>query len=414
MADDTGLALDPSWEDTLKSYTASLPGDVAKERSAASALEKSSADSIEELKASRAKQNSILDKMMKDKPPELDTSDLPQPPKPPKFQGDDPLKNFGSAASVIGMFGGLLTRNPFVTSMQAATGAINSARNKNFQDYDANYKSWKANSDHVSKLMEWRLAGYKAAMDKYKDNEDELQAQLTAIASSTKDVAMIQALQSGVAQNYHSVVADEINALQKYDTAKKGVVELNEQHRHNAETETEAKRRSDIIAGKVAATGQAKQQAIADNYDLAIGQVDQLLDKVQKSQTSGDTVTGLGGMLNRGKETVTSTFGTGETPASDFSSQLATLKLQLPKLLTGSSKSAKDERAQIDTILRGVEPGDTGPKTVNALSQVKGLLQARRDAVKSGKETSEDSEVPSATNAAGDKLYFIDGEWQTP
>ena len=411
--DQTGLSLDPNWEKTLRDYTASLPGDVAKERAAASDLEKTAKEGIETIRSDRKRQSDIIDKMMKNKPPELDTSAIKQPGEPPKFKSDNPLESFGSAASVIGMFGGLLTRSPFITSMNAAAGAINSARQKNFEDYDANYKSWKANSDHVSKLMSWRVEGYKAAMEQYKGQEDSLQAQLTAIASATKDVPMIQALQSGVAQNYHSVVADEISALQKYDTSKKGVAELDERIRHDKKLEEEASRRTDVIAGKQAQVGAAKQQAIADNYDLAIGQVDQLLDKAQKAQKGGDSVTGLGGMVNRGVETVTSTFGASETPASDFSSQISTLKLQLPKLLTGASKSAKDERMQIDTILRGISPGDTGPKTINALNQLKQLLQARRDLVKLGKESVDTGEeAPSATNAQGQKIYFIDGEWQ--
>lgn len=411
MPDDTGLT-NSSIDDIIKNYAASLPGDMAKERASASEYEKTAKEGIETIKSNRVKETSILSTMLKNKPPELDTSDIEQPKAPPKFKGDDPWQTFGSAASFVGMLGGLLTRTPFITSMNAATGAINSARQKNFEDYEANLKSWKANSDHVSKLMDWRINGYKAAMEKYKGQEDALQAQLTAIASATQDVTMIQALESGVSKNYRDVVSDEINALEKYNTSKRSLESQHETERHNRATEDEATRRTNILAGK----GQAKQSAIADNYDLAIGQVDQLLDKVQKSQKEGSSVTGLGGILNRGMETVTSTFGAGETPASDFASQIATLKLQLPKLLTGASKSAKDERDKIDTILRGVSPGDTGPKTVNALNQIKQLLQARRDMVKSGKEPVEDAgaEAPSATNAEGKTIYFIDGAWQEP
>ena len=114
------------------------------------------------------------------------------------------------------------------------------------------------------------------------------------------------------------------------------------------------------------------------NYSEASDQIGALIDMVDKGGGLG--VTGVRGLAERGAETVATMTPAGAsmaTPASDFKSKLDTLKLQLPKLLTGTSKSAADERRQVDEILRGTSPGDTGAKTRNALVQVKEIFDKR-------------------------------------
>ena len=58
--------------------------------------------------------------------------------------------------------------------------------------------------------------------------------------------------------------------------------------------------------------------------------------------------------------------------------ELRAIKIQLPKLLTGSSKSAQDERAKVEKILGGDTFGSTVPITRQQLQDVLKIIQQRK------------------------------------
>ena len=79
-----------------------------------------------------------------------------QPTKSPSYKPDNPLQDFGGMASLIGIFGGMLSRRPLVTSLNAASGAMQAYHQRNLEDYDKQVEEWKNNTDYISKVMDWR------------------------------------------------------------------------------------------------------------------------------------------------------------------------------------------------------------------------------------------------------------------
>jgi hypothetical protein len=88
-----------------------------------------------------------------------------------------------------------------------------------------------------------------------------------------------------------------------------------------------------------------------------VADIDSLIAEIQRDPT----VVGARGALSRGLEVARTATGLGkqDTRAHEFQSRMQALLLKLPKALTGTSKSAKDERAKIDDIANGLKVGST-------------------------------------------------------
>jgi hypothetical protein len=210
-------------------------------------------------------------------------------------------------------------------------------------------------------------------------------------------------------RNYQLKYDDAQRAATDFDTKQTLFKEAVAKHPEWT-PEQKAQAYAKIMDPSVAAAdvrAEAAEKKIADknkgNYEEASSMIDDLIAKVKKGGGMG--VTGLAGMGERVAETVATVLpGTGNlpTPASDFESQLDTVKLELPKLLTGTSKSAADERAKISSILRGVGPGDTQQKTINSLKQVKAIFDKRRG-------EKQDDEDEGSQYSVGDVVTAPDG-----
>lgn len=114
-----------------------------------------------------------------------------------------------------------------------------------------------------------------------------------------------------------------------------------------------------------------KTEKNAQQFDRARTLIDELTALAQ----SGKRVTGAGGWVARTAETAENIVGvSGDTSAHDFESKLSELQLLIPRLLTGASRSAKDERDKVSKIARGLRLGDTAENTVSSLSDLKDSL----------------------------------------
>jgi hypothetical protein len=97
----------------------------------------------------------------------------------------------------------------------------------------------------------------------------------------------------------------------------------------------------------------------------------------QELAASNGGVAGVRGMVNRGMETFKTATGIGDqsAPAHQFQSRVDSLLLKLPKALTGSSKSAKDERARVDQIANLLKMGETGPIALQQLDELERIVK---------------------------------------
>jgi hypothetical protein len=108
-----------------------------------------------------------------------------QPFNPP--QGTDPVKAFGSTASILAVFGGLLTKRPLTTSLNAVAGVVNAYKRNDAAAADAAFKEWKVNTDNAIKLHEFQMDAYKQIMDSTSMSLREKEAEVSVTAHALGD-----------------------------------------------------------------------------------------------------------------------------------------------------------------------------------------------------------------------------------
>lgn len=339
--------------------------------------------------------------------PQLQQQPLPQR---PDLSIKQPSWEFMLAAVPMILMGSMKSRAPLTAALMAGGAALQGWNQGQMDVAHQKQEEWRDQLDLAIKQNQQELEAYRAAIEKNKGDMDATIAEIHAHAAAAGDQIALQQIQDGKIKDlFHMIehredmnmrlmeIREQISArLQAHSDAMAQTRELTEERmaetkRHNEEVEALAKARLN-------GAGQKSVDALDSALDQIGGIEGQLVAAGEKKSGTTLGVTGIGGWLNRQKETVTTLLGAdSETPASDFQSALDTLKLELPKLLTGSSKSALDERAKIDTILRGLGPGDTAQKTWNAIQQVKGILERRKQLVLGGAGEADAGDAGGAT-----------------
>lgn len=120
------------------------------------------------------------------------------------------------------------------------------------------------------------------------------------------------------------------------------------------------------------------QRALAEkgqSYASAISTIDDAMSAIAKGHAEGKNVVGLVGKARGINEIAGNIAGwTDATTRNDFVQKIQILRTQLPKLLTGSTVSSKDERARLNQILQGLEAGSTKQATFADLKYLKEKL----------------------------------------
>jgi hypothetical protein len=355
--------------------------------------------------------------------PQLQQQQLPQRPDTSIKQ---PSWEFLLAAVPMILMGSRKSRAPLTAALTAGGAALQGYNQGQMDQAAQKEREWRDNLDIAIKQNQQELEAYRAAIEKNKGDMDAVIAEIHAHAAAAGDEIALQQIQDGKVKDLFHMIEhrDDMNTklmeireqiasrvqmhqdtlesqkLSRDQLAEDRAQRLEETKRHNLELEAEAR-------GRLNATGQKNVDAVSAGLDQVQGLQDML---TKAAGAKGLGITGLGGMGSRVGETISTLFGGGETPASDFQSALDTLKLELPKLLTGTSRSAADERAKIDTILRGLSPGDTPTKTMNALAQVQGILERRKQYMLGGVSEGEQPPVAGAKKAADGNWYVQQGD----
>lgn len=105
--------------------------------------------------------------------------------------------------------------------------------------------------------------------------------------------------------------------------------------------------------------------------------IDEAIEMLDAEIKGGPTVTGPMGMARRlGLEAIGEYTGiSSKSPASLYETKINLLKNQIPRVLAGTSRTSKDERDKLDTILRGLSPTSQPKQARDALLQVKRTLE---------------------------------------
>jgi hypothetical protein len=315
-------------------------------------------------------------------------------------ENNDPIKGYVSTIGVLGAIGSMFTRRPLTNSMNAAAATLNAMKANDAAAFKQKFDEWKVQNDNAFKLLDYQQQMYDHILKNDQFSVEEKKGEMVAAATMFKDERMLEIAQRGEMREAERAVREQAEAAQK---AQEYSGKVEEAGRRKLAFDTgKSVLDEDLKAGKIDKQGYArglqelaypqiavaagKKQAADDkefkknqgNYNEAIKQIDGLIDAAEKGGGMG--VTGVAGMGERLKEVVETAVPLGSdaaTPANDFKSRVETLKLRLPKLLTGTSKSAADERAEVANIVGGLGAGQTKDITVNKLRQLKGIFEAR-------------------------------------
>ena len=163
---------------------------------------------------------------------------------------------------------------------------------------------------------------------------------------------------------------------------------------------------ADMTAQRYKELKSASTPLTANKSDEIQGKIDRvthaegIFDEIDALLLKHKAITGIGGMLTRPAEIVSNVFGSNETDREEFKRLVETLRLEAPRILLdtqGRPISAEAER--VNTIIGGLQPGDTSSNTVRnyielrrQFEEIKADLQKRK-----GGKASDGSTAPAKT-----------------
>jgi hypothetical protein len=339
----------------------------------------------------------------------LDTqiADVPQAPQPEAENRPAPQRNIGGLMAMspwliaLSAFGGSRTKLSANNMLAATTGMINGLVAGDDQRYQEAYDKWQTEHKQFAELQKQKWDIYKEMVKVYKDQIDGKQRALQVAEAAVRDARKDRA---DAMSSYMQTIRASM-ALR--DESRKWAA-LDEQIRSHKAGE---KQKAEDEAGKTArASGKAggKAQAHAAAMSEANSQIDDLVKMLDEQEKKGPGlgITGMGGVVKRGLETVGNVTGlSDETTAHDFESKLSNLQLAVAPLLA-SSRTAKDQREKIEKVVRGLKPGDTRQSTKSALLALKKQLQ--------GLQPADEYEVGKVyKDAKGNRATYLgEGKWE--
>lgn len=116
----------------------------------------------------------------------------PQP--QPKEKTADPLAAFGSTASWLAIFGGLMTRHALTNGLNAAAGAMTAIHANDLATYKQQYDEWKVATENAQKMFQFQNDIYKDVQDRAGNDIKSVQAGMEANAHALKDDPMLAAI----------------------------------------------------------------------------------------------------------------------------------------------------------------------------------------------------------------------------
>lgn len=316
-------------------------------------------------------QRGIASRFLTDRPPPPPEIPAPAPP-PPGVPQRSAWEEFGGAAAVLGILGGLHSTFPLTASLRAATGAVNGYRQRDLTTYQQNYEQWKAQSEYAGRLAEWQQDRYKQALDLYKDNHDELTAALSAISAADKDIQAQHALKTGDLSVFTNLMRFREEAIDRYGNMRLRADEDAERKRHDLVEEDINRKRASVISGK--ATQKVDEQI--KELQFLKGDVQSLLDRVN----ADPSLVGAKGLFRRGIQTVTGQLSSAERERQEkqdkaavgFKADMVALQARLMPLIHAryfSGPAAKMAEEMVSGLDKYDDP-EAAKASLNTLSRL--------------------------------------------
>ncbi|HEY2541295.1 MAG TPA: SGNH/GDSL hydrolase family protein [Stellaceae bacterium] len=150
---------------------------------------------------------------------------------PPTQKPQDMISNFGSIATLIGIFAGRFAHRPMVASLNAAGAAMQAMNDNDYQQYQNAFNQWKTQAGMTSTLLGMESSAYKNIMEDKRLDMDEKFKLLDE--------------QMKMYQNAQGMIASERGDLDKQWEIAEKTEQLKDQHDLHVQQITEAKEKED-------------------------------------------------------------------------------------------------------------------------------------------------------------------------
>lgn len=191
------------------------------------------------------------------------------------------------------------------------------------------------------------------------------------------------ATQKFIAENPDATANDIANFVKSFkapaarDTSNPNMVAYKKWQEENptATADEHAKFLRTLRTSTTAETKAGKETAAGISV---INQIDDTIRQVQESLKGAGPLVGLLGKGRRYYEGIAGNLDKDVgTAAKDFETSIALIKNQLPRLLSGSTRIARDEREDLNKIIRGLDPFESPKATISALQRVRKVIMER-------------------------------------
>ena len=172
---------------------------------------------------------------------------------PPTQKPHDMIGNFGSIATLIGIFAGRFAHRPMVASLNAAGAAMQAMNDNDYEAYKNAFTTWKTQADMTSTLLGMESSTYKGIMDdQHKTMEEKLQLMETSAKIYQNQILLKQ--------------ADAGNYEKMWEYAQK-LEKASDDHKLAVAQITEAQQKTEAGNALTAAVQADDQKWITDNPD---------------------------------------------------------------------------------------------------------------------------------------------------
>lgn len=182
--------------------TADKSPEVKAMTDAVTTANKESEAAAERIKGREAQREKLTESL--DQPaPELKQEDVDKP--PPVAPPTDPLKVYQQFIPVLASLGGAFVKKGAVSSLNAATAAMNAMKANDAAEAEKAHQQWMDNMEYTLKKNASELEKYRAVMENRRMSMDAKLAQIQGLAAANGDEVTMNSIRNGQISNMSSV-----------------------------------------------------------------------------------------------------------------------------------------------------------------------------------------------------------------
>ena len=139
---------------------------------------------------------------------------------PPQKPDTDPLKSFGSIATIFATLAAGLSKTPAVAAMNGLAGALTGAQNHDWAEYQDNYRKWKDGTEYALKMHEQQSSDIRNALEMLQSNSARGTAMLRANAAAYNDPILAKLAVEGDFEKLHQMHMERNEQAQRMAKAQ--------------------------------------------------------------------------------------------------------------------------------------------------------------------------------------------------